>query len=325
MTMYETRETPVPAASALKWTLTGPSRTEVAVGAAGGLLGRAAVAALGTRLSAALDKYQQTPKSPGVAGDSGFFGPDSVIWRVMADPSIFVAGGAAVSMQGLHPRAFAGFADHTDFNGDPDGRLRRTQRYLMATTYGDLREARSAIAHANRMHRPVKGTLPDGRTYDAGEPELMTWVHLTIYAGIAAAYRRFGAEPLSDADLDRFVAESAVVGAEFGVIEPPTTWAEMDAQIESYRRSLSINVRAAKGISFFREPFGLPKPITLLFAALWPGAMTCMAPMCRQLMMQPEPTTREMATCRAIVRAAGAIAGPNPSLVRAQKRISRPA
>src|SRR5437773_9893308 len=49
--------------------------------------------------------------------DPGWFGPDSVTWRVHADTSMLVAGMTAFALQTLHPRAMAGVWDHSAFGG----------------------------------------------------------------------------------------------------------------------------------------------------------------------------------------------------------------
>lgn len=304
------------------WIPQRPTRFELASGAVAGTAGSALGRVLGEDVRATVNRYFPAPKSPGTAGDPGLFGPDSVIWRVHADMSLLVGGAAGVTMQGLHPRAFAGFADYTDFNSDPDGRLVRTMHYVMAVTYGSKREARSAIKHAHHMHERVKGVMPDGRTYDANEPELRRWVHLTSYAGAAAAYQRFGPTPLTPAELDQYIAESGVIGDEFGVDDPPRSWAEMDAALEEYRKILSINLRAARGISYFREPFGVPASVRRLSKALWPGSVACMPPYVQTLMMQWEASPTEVAFVRALVRGASAVAGDPAPLVRARARIA---
>jgi uncharacterized protein (DUF2236 family) len=45
---------------------------------------------------------------------SGYFGPGSATWRVMADPAAGVGGLAALFVQALHPRAMAPGLPTTD-------------------------------------------------------------------------------------------------------------------------------------------------------------------------------------------------------------------
>lgn len=305
------------------WNPPGPSRKEVALGAAGAIAGHAAGLVAVGRLRQAYATFMPPAEGDdlGNLGDPGWFGPDSVIWRVHADPAMTVGGAAAVTMQGLHPRAFAGFADHTDFDSDPNGRLIRTANVLYSITYGDDAQAWNGVRHTNRAHKPVKGTMADGRTYDAREHELAMWVHITTFAAIAAAYRRFGGQRLSDADLDRYVADTAVIGRAFNLKDAPASWAEMSDMIASYRKLLCIDERSARGMSYFRDPYGVPPAIQHSLRLLWPGTLVCMPPLPRRLLMQPEPSTRDIATVRALIRGIAGVVGEPDQLVRARKRI----
>ncbi len=175
------------------------------------------------------------PAGPRVdtVGDLGWFGPDSVAWRVHADLSTVTGGLRALLYQTLHPLAMAGVADHSDYRSDPWGRLRRTAQFVAATTYGTSEEAATAVAVVQRVHQHVRGTAPDGRVYSADRPDLLAWVHATEVDSFLAAYRRYG-PGLDDADADRYVDEMAVVARAFGADPVPTSTAELQAVIGSY-------------------------------------------------------------------------------------------
>ena len=55
-----------------------------------------------------------------------WFPADSPIARVHGDASMFVGGLSALLLQSLHPLAMAGVDQHSDYRGDPWGRLART-------------------------------------------------------------------------------------------------------------------------------------------------------------------------------------------------------
>ncbi|MCB0935992.1 MAG: DUF2236 domain-containing protein, partial [Mycobacterium sp.] len=59
-----------------------------------------------------------------------WFAEDRPIRRVHADASMFVGGLRALLLQSLHPLAMAGVAEHSDYRGDPWGRLQRTSTFL---------------------------------------------------------------------------------------------------------------------------------------------------------------------------------------------------
>ena len=113
------------------------------------------------------------------AGDDGLFGPDSASWQVHGDFTAMMIGGvSALMLQMLHPAVLAGVWDHSGFRDDMAGRLKRTARFIAATTYGSSASADAMIARVRRVHGFVRGTLPDGTPYSADDPELLTWVHV---------------------------------------------------------------------------------------------------------------------------------------------------
>ena len=119
------------------------------------------------------------PVAPvGAANDPGLYGPGSVTWRVHADPSMALAGLRALLLQALHPLAMAGVAQHSEFRGDPWGRLFRTAEYVGTTTFGTTVEAQRAVAKVRGIHRQLTATDPaTGQTYRIDRPDLLRWVH----------------------------------------------------------------------------------------------------------------------------------------------------
>ena len=162
-------------------------------------------------------------------GDPGMFGPDSVAWRVHANPIALAVGGiAAVILELAEPRVRSGVWDHSIFKTDPLKRMQRTGEATLITTYGPTKAAQARIDMVTRMHARVGGVTPEGQAYTALEPELMTWVHITAGWGFMNAYNRYVA-PLSPTDQDRYYAEGARVGHAFGAVDVPGSVAEVDA------------------------------------------------------------------------------------------------
>ena len=88
--------------------------------------------------------------------DFGLFGPNSITWRVHADPSMAVAGVRALLQQALHPIAMAGVAGHSNFREDAWGRLSRTAEYVGIVTYGTTAEAKVASKRVRAVHKKLK-------------------------------------------------------------------------------------------------------------------------------------------------------------------------
>ena len=160
------------------------------------------------------------------------------IWRVHADAAMFVAGIRALLLQSLHPLAMAGVAGHSGYKGDPWGRLQRTSNFLATTTFGTIEDAEALIERVRGIHEHVRGKAPDGRSYAASDPHLLKWVHLAEADSFLQAHQRYAGTPLTPGEADCYVAQSCVVARRLGVIDPPTTVADLDAAIESYRPEL---------------------------------------------------------------------------------------
>jgi uncharacterized protein (DUF2236 family) len=188
--------------------------------------------------------------------DAGYFGPDSVAWRVHGDfTSMIIGGVTALLLQMLHPRALAGVWDHSNFRVDMTGRLRRTARFVAGTTYGAASEADALIAHVQEIHDRVHGTMPDGAPYSANDPELLTWIHVAEVSAFLAAYIRYRDDRLSDADQDRYYAETALIAEKLGATEVPTSRAAVAAYLDAVRPELLYDHRTREvADALLRQP-----------------------------------------------------------------------
>jgi uncharacterized protein (DUF2236 family) len=173
------------------------------------------------------------------AGDPGVLGPDSVGWRIFANPgTMFIGGVAAVFLELAEPRVRSGVWDYTEFRTDPVGRMRRTGIAAMITTYGARADVEAVTARVRAMHARVRGVTPDGVPYRADDPELVTWVHVTAVYGFLNAYLRYLDPGLSRADQDRCYRESIPVARLYGAEWAPGSVDEVEEYMESARPRL---------------------------------------------------------------------------------------
>jgi uncharacterized protein (DUF2236 family) len=321
---------PLPSSVATEpWIPPTPSLVETAAGAAAGawaavgapVLVRLVRKGLGP-LGVSRDGTLSSANGHGGDPDPGWFGPDSVTWWVHADTSMLVAGMTAFALQTLHPRAMAGVWDHSAFGGDFFGRTRRTGEFVQGVVYDPSAEAQRRCEGLRRVHDRVVGQTPDGRPYSAGDPELLEWVHVTEYLAIASANRRFAARPMTRPELDTSVAEVARVGSAVGVVDPPRSWAELDAAFRRHAPDLAVGEQAATAVRYLENPPFLPTVARPPWRAVWAGAMACLPPLGRTLLRTSEPPLPEVAACRALVRAVGRLLGEPLPLRAARQRLA---
>jgi uncharacterized protein (DUF2236 family) len=190
-----------------------------------------------------------------------WFPPEAEIRQVHADAAMFVGGLRALLLQSLHPLAMAAVAAHSGYQGDPWGRLQRTSTFLATTTFGTAADADAMVARVRSVHEHVRGTAPDGRSYAAADPHLLGWVHVAEVDSFLRAYRRYGSGTLDAAGCDAYVAQTARVAAELGVLDPPRTAAELAAQLHAYRPELTGTPAARSAARFI--VLGAPVPVAL--------------------------------------------------------------
>lgn len=199
-----------------------------------------------------------------------WFADDRPIRRVHADASMFVGGLRALLLQSLHPLAMAGVADHSDYRGDPWGRLQRTSTFLAVTTFGPTTDAQRAVDKVRGIHQRVRGSAPDGRPYHASDPHLLEWVHIAEVDSFLLAYQRYGSGHLDRRDRDGYVADTARVAAALGVVDPPHTERELRERIDAYRPELRSTAAARDAARFLLVTPPLPllarPPYSLLAA-----------------------------------------------------------
>lgn len=177
----------------------------------------------------------------GPDGDPGITGPDNPAWRVLGHQPAALLGGVVGLLVGtLHPVVLHGTLEHTELEDNPLARLARTAGFARATTYSASPVAHRVIDTVNRMHVPVTGTV-NGRVYKAADPDLISWVHVTIWGGFLEGYQCLSSRPLDDAAVDRYWSDIAPMGVLLGAESVPRTGAGVRDYWSSIRDQLADN------------------------------------------------------------------------------------
>jgi uncharacterized protein (DUF2236 family) len=260
--------------------------------------------------------------------DVGLFGPDSVAWRLHADPAMLAGGLRALLVQALEPRAIAGVDQHSLYRSDPWGRLQRTTEFVLSTTYGDRVTAEAACAKVRKVHERIRGVDPTtGRWYTASDPDLLLWIHAVEVHSFVAAYRAYAGR-LDDDDADRYVAEMVRVAE---LVELPVGMAPRSmGELREYLRGvpgLQMTPAAREGMRMIFFP---PMPLALrpLWAIPATATVAILPRVARRLYGLPWLTPANLpvrANVYALTRVMNVVLPPSPIIRRARARAAEAA
>lgn len=201
------------------------------------------------------------------ATDPGYFGPDSISWRLFSDPSSKLGGVAAILLQSLNPMMMRVFEGTSGYATDMEGRGERTGRYIDTTVFGDRAHADAAGAAVQRLHAASVWTDPrTGEELRADKEEWLAWTHNCIIYGVLRAADAFG-PILTVAEQDRFVTEQHEAARIVGIAQLdnpallPRTRAELDAYIDDNRDWMALTLGAAEISRGLRAPALRGNPI----------------------------------------------------------------
>ncbi|MGB5952615.1 MAG: oxygenase MpaB family protein [Ornithinimicrobium sp.] len=224
----------------------------------------------------------------GADGDR-WFTPSDPVWRVHADAAMFPAGVTALLMQMLHPMAMAGVAGHSGYKGDVWGRLQRTSNYLATTTFGTVIDAEETIGHVRSIHQRVRGKDEHGRPYRASDPHLLMWVHIAEIDAFLRGYQVYAPEPLTDEEADTYVRQAGLSARKLGVIDPPSTVAELNALLAAYRPEMETTPAAREAAHFLLLSPPLPWAARPGYGAIAAGGVALLPQWSRQMLGLPVP------------------------------------
>ena len=187
---------------------------------------------------------------------------------------MLIGGISALLLQTLHPLAMAGVAEHSNYQADPLGRLRRTANFVGATTFGTVHDAEKAIAQVRRAHRRVTGIAPDGRAYSANDPALVTFIHAAEVWSFLESSRRFGPFDLNPGQCDQYYEEVAPIAVALGADWVPRSATEMDEYFLRTRPELFATDQAHQAIDWLRHGVRRRPNEQAVFAVLHAGAVS---------------------------------------------------
>lgn len=197
------------------------------------------------------------PANIRAAAHDGYFGPDTVSWKVFSDPSSKLGGVAGILLQSLNPMMMRLFSAASDYESDVAGRGERTGRYIDTIIFGDTAHADAAAAAVRRLHAHAVWTDPQtGETLRADNEPWLAWTHNSLVYALLRAADAFGPS-LTVAEADRFVVEqhraAKLAGIDDDSLLPPTREA-LAHYIDANSEWMALTLPAAEISRALRAP-----------------------------------------------------------------------
>ena len=140
--------------------------------------------------------------------DPGYFGPNSMMWKVNKEITVLFGGARALLMHAAHPLIAAGARQTSFYQRDPWKRLIRTLSLQNSVTFGTKEEADESADRINRLHEVIKGKDEiSGGTYDALDHEQLLWVHACLQISSIYFYEKT-VKKLSDDEKNQYHKEN---------------------------------------------------------------------------------------------------------------------
>lgn len=172
--------------------------------------------------------------------DAGFFGTDSVAWRVLSTPAAALMIAQITNLLEVPHLDFQNvLVDHDPLfptnrkrqrshrcgtkSGHFHDRLRRTVAVPLPIVFGSTQQATDCADRLVSYHRPMHGVGADGTSYAATDPESMLFAAVTIAHAGLIAYEKFAftgsgmPRRLPPEERDRYFAEMTQLAALMGV------------------------------------------------------------------------------------------------------------
>ncbi|AKU15372.1 oxygenase MpaB family protein [Luteipulveratus mongoliensis] len=193
--------------------------------------------------------------------DYGFFGPDSVTWKVWSYPTSLTVGFVrAVSIEELDPDLVASVEQSGAVRKRTRTRYDRTLRYFAMVAFADSKSTAHAADILVKVHSKGIGIEPlSGQRYDANAPHSQLWIHLTAWHSILYAYERYGPGRLSEAEENQYWEECALA-AELQTCSPddvPRTREGIREYFETMRPQLVGSPYAQSMMDFLLDATGV--------------------------------------------------------------------
>ena len=203
-------------------------------------------------------------------GDPGYFGPNSMMWKVNKEITVLFGGARALLMHAAHPLIAAGARQTSFYQRDPWNRLIRTLSLQNSVTFGTKKEADESANRINKLHEVIKGVDPITKGYyDALDHEQLLWVHACLQVSSIYFYEKT-VKKLSDKEKDAYHIEN-MLAAKLVLVDNkrmPQTYKELEGYVKqkSEEKDVLLLTDVAKDV----KEIIVTGPVPFHIKPIWP-------------------------------------------------------
>ncbi|MGO2841416.1 oxygenase MpaB family protein [Corynebacterium variabile] len=208
-----------------------------------------------------------------VREDEGFFGPDSIAWKVWSFPVFALQAFArAVTLEHLDPDLVAAVDASGQVYKRTPVRYDRTMEYFAAVLTADAQTMTRMSDILMKVHDRSYGVNPvTGNNVEANNPDSQMWIHVTAWHSMLYCYEKFGPGKLSRDEENEYWAQMAISAAFQPIRQEdlPKTRGEVQKFFDDWREKLSASEAAIRNTDHILDGFvtiepDLPKWFTRL-------------------------------------------------------------
>jgi len=202
--------------------------------------------------------------------DPGYFGPNSMMWKVNKEITVLFGGARALLMHAAHPLIAAGARQTSFYQRDPWKRLIRTLSLQNSVTFGTKEEADESAHRINKLHEVINGEDEiTGGIYDALDHEQLLWVHACLQISSIYFYEKT-VQKLTDEEKDKYHEENTIA-AEMVLVDKnliPKTHKELKDWVIEKSRQKDYLVKTDVAMDVYNIIRGGPVPKHI--KPIWP-------------------------------------------------------
>ncbi len=202
--------------------------------------------------------------------DPGYFGPNSMMWKVNKEITVLFGGARALLMHAAHPLIAAGARQTSFYQRDPWKRLIRTLSLQNSVTFGTKDEADESANRINKLHEVIKGEDEvTGGYYDALDHEQLLWVHACLQISSIYFYEKT-VRKLTEDEKNQYHKENTLAAklVLVDVNKMPTTHDELKEWVVAKSKEKDYLVLTDVATDVYKIIGGGPVPIHI--KPIWP-------------------------------------------------------